>query len=254
MHPQVWKVSGHFDLFYDLFVDCRTCKARFRADQVKDSQCPQQAEQAAGRAQRVRTDRAARVQPDVQDERRRAHRRRRPRPSCAPRRPRASSSTSRTSCRQHARASSRSASRRSARVFRNEITPRNFTFRSREFEQMEIEFFCHPEHVARSGTSTGATAGYQWYTRPRPGQRPAAAARPHDGGTEPLLVRHGRHRIRLPVPRRRASSASWRAWPIAATSTCAATWKASSCARATSSSSRLDADGQRRSIAAAART
>jgi glycyl-tRNA synthetase len=36
--------------------------------------------------------------------------------------------------------------------FRNEITPRNFTFRSREFEQMEIEFFCHP------GTSR------QWYT------------------------------------------------------------------------------------------
>jgi glycyl-tRNA synthetase len=29
--------------------------------------------------------------------------------------------------------------------FRNEITPRNFTFRSREFEQMELEFFCHPE-------------------------------------------------------------------------------------------------------------
>ncbi len=36
--------------------------------------------------------------------------------------------------------------------FRNEITPRNFTFRSREFEQMEIEFFCNPE------TSS------QWYT------------------------------------------------------------------------------------------
>src|SRR5437879_3693869 len=29
--------------------------------------------------------------------------------------------------------------------FRNEITPRNYTFRSREFEQMEIEFFCHPK-------------------------------------------------------------------------------------------------------------
>ena len=42
--------------------------------------------------------------------------------------------------------------------FRNEITPRNFTFRSREFEQMEIEFFCHPEHVARVVSSTGATA------------------------------------------------------------------------------------------------
>ena len=32
--------------------------------------------------------------------------------------------------------------------FRNEITPRNFTFRSREFEQMEIEFFCHPDQSA----------------------------------------------------------------------------------------------------------
>ncbi|MBX3419429.1 MAG: glycine--tRNA ligase [Pirellulaceae bacterium] len=32
--------------------------------------------------------------------------------------------------------------------FRNEITPRNFTFRSREFEQMEIEFFCHPQESA----------------------------------------------------------------------------------------------------------
>jgi glycyl-tRNA synthetase len=31
------------------------------------------------------------------------------------------------------------------KAFRNEINPRNYTFRSREFEQMEIEFFCHPE-------------------------------------------------------------------------------------------------------------
>ena len=51
--------------------------------------------------------------------------------------------------------------------FRNEINPRNFTFRSREFEQMEIEFFCHPdeadgvvhvlaEDTGSSGTSTSA--------------------------------------------------------------------------------------------------
>ena len=33
------------------------------------------------------------------------------------------------------------------KVFRNEVTPRNFTFRSREFEQMELEFFCHPEQA-----------------------------------------------------------------------------------------------------------
>jgi glycyl-tRNA synthetase len=33
------------------------------------------------------------------------------------------------------------------KAFRNEVTPRNFTFRSREFEQMELEFFCHPEQA-----------------------------------------------------------------------------------------------------------
>jgi len=33
------------------------------------------------------------------------------------------------------------------KAFRNEVTPRNFTFRSREFEQMEVEFFCHPEQA-----------------------------------------------------------------------------------------------------------
>jgi glycyl-tRNA synthetase len=38
------------------------------------------------------------------------------------------------------------------RSFRNEITPRNFTFRSREFEQAELEFFCHPSE------------SYEWYT------------------------------------------------------------------------------------------
>ena len=43
--------------------------------------------------------------------------------------------------------------------FRNEITPKQFTFRSREFEQMEIEFFCHPKTSQQWYTYTGATAG-----------------------------------------------------------------------------------------------
>ena len=43
--------------------------------------------------------------------------------------------------------------------FRNEINPRNFIFRSREFEQMEIEFFCHPDQVEPSGTPTGGRPG-----------------------------------------------------------------------------------------------
>ena len=59
----------------------------------------------------------------------------------------------------HARQGARSASRRSARAFRNEVTPRNFIFRSREFEQMEMEWFCHPDE-AKNGTSSGRTAAW----------------------------------------------------------------------------------------------
>ena len=46
--------------------------------------------------------------------------------------------------------------------FRNEINPRNYTFRSREFEQMEIEFFCHPDE-ADKWYEYWRDARYQWY-------------------------------------------------------------------------------------------
>jgi len=46
--------------------------------------------------------------------------------------------------------------------FRNEITPRNFTFRSREFEQMEIEFFCHPDQSA-DWYKYWRDRRYKWY-------------------------------------------------------------------------------------------
>ncbi len=46
--------------------------------------------------------------------------------------------------------------------FRNEITPRNFTFRSREFEQMEIEFFCRPDQ-SRAWYQYWRDRRYKWY-------------------------------------------------------------------------------------------
>ena len=61
--------------------------------------------------------------------------------------------------------------------FRNEITPRNFTFRSREFEQMEIEFFCHPGSSPQ-WYQYWRDRRYQWYLSSGPGRRPAAAPRP----------------------------------------------------------------------------
>ncbi|HOF18806.1 MAG TPA: glycine--tRNA ligase, partial [Phycisphaerae bacterium] len=48
--------------------------------------------------------------------------------------------------------------------FRNEINPRNYTFRSREFEQMEIEFFCHPNE-ADKWYEYWRNERYQWYIR-----------------------------------------------------------------------------------------
>ncbi len=47
--------------------------------------------------------------------------------------------------------------------FRNEITPRNFTFRSREFEQMEIEFFCHPDR-SKQWYQYWRDRRMKWYT------------------------------------------------------------------------------------------
>jgi len=48
------------------------------------------------------------------------------------------------------------------KAFRNEINPRNYTFRSREFEQMEIEFFCHPSEADRWYEHWRDTR-FQWY-------------------------------------------------------------------------------------------
>ena len=231
MHPQVWKCSGHYDLFHDMMVDCRECQGPLSRGSPGDQRVPSEAEPSSRRVREMPTHRAAGVQFDVQDDRRRDGRPRKTPPSCARRRRRESSSTSRTSAIQHAVRIPFGIAQ-IGKSFRNEITPRNFTFRSREFEQMEIEFFCHPGQ-SPEWYQYWRDRRFQWYTESGPGQRPAAAARSRQGGTEPLFLRHGRHRVRVPVPRGRASSANWKASPIAATSTCAATWKASWSGRAT---------------------
>jgi glycyl-tRNA synthetase len=50
------------------------------------------------------------------------------------------------------------------KAFRNEINPRNYTFRSREFEQMEIEFFCHPDE-SRRWYDYWRKVRIDWYTQ-----------------------------------------------------------------------------------------
>jgi glycyl-tRNA synthetase len=162
MHPQVWKCSGHFDLFCDKKVDCLTCKGRFRADHLKSSQCPQKPSKCPGEHDACKLteprdfnlmfkttvgalggeEDAAYLRPEtaqgmfvnfknVLDS---------------------------MSCRVPFGIA------QIGKSFRNEITPRNFTFRSREFEQMEMEFFCHPSE-SRQWYEYWRNRRFAWYQK-----------------------------------------------------------------------------------------
>jgi glycyl-tRNA synthetase len=194
MHPQVWKCSGHYDLFHDYMVDCRQTRKRYRHDQVRGRWV-----EAKGQKIFVTT----MVEADTEDEdtQRRALKFFNLRGKDADSlkwdkfislekvddfskvlAPDANELGTLTEPREfnlmfktyvgalsgeEGAAFLRPETAQgifvnfknvvdSSRVklpfgiaqigksFRNEITPRNFTFRSREFEQMEIEFFCHP--------------------------------------------------------------------------------------------------------------
>ena len=147
--------------FSDPMVDCKTCKLRFRADHLEDVAVRAEAVEAARRGPRLRADRGARVQPDVRDAGRAGRRTRARWPTCARRPRRASSSTSRTSS-QFARKKPPFGIAQIGKSFRNEITTGNFIFRTREFEQMEMEFFCPPddaEQLARALDGRARCAG-----------------------------------------------------------------------------------------------
>ena len=72
LNPRVWEASGHVAGFTDPLVDCRTCKLRFRADQLELASCGRKPSKRPGRDARLRPHRAAPVQPHVRDARRRA--------------------------------------------------------------------------------------------------------------------------------------------------------------------------------------
>ena len=137
--------------------------------------------------------RGAPVQPDVQDLRRPGRGRRRRSPTCAPRPRRASSSTSRT-CRRRRARSRRSASRRSASRSATRSRPGNFIFRTREFEQMEMEYFVPPDDGAR-WYEYWCQERYRWYIDLGiPEDEPAPPpARPRRAVA--LLGRHVRRRV-----------------------------------------------------------
>jgi glycyl-tRNA synthetase len=147
MHPQIWKASGHVDTFSDPMIDCKTCKGRFRADQTNEIPCPQKPSQMVSECHGEKTAPRAfnlmfqtYVGP-VQDE-----------SAIAYLRP----ETAQAIFAQFKNVLETSRQKvpfgiaQVGKAFRNEVTPRNYTFRSREFEQMELEFFIKPDEVVEA--------------------------------------------------------------------------------------------------------
>ena len=139
MNRAVWKASGHEDTFTDPMVDCRSCKARLRADQVIDKKGIQQCPNCGGKdltAPRAFNLMFKTFVGATEDE-----------SSVTYLRPETAQSifVQFKNVLEVSRKKLPFGIAQIGKAFRNEINPRNFTFRSREFEQMELEYFCRAE-------------------------------------------------------------------------------------------------------------
>ena len=138
--PTVLKYSGHEDTFSDPLVDCKVCKARFRADQLENSECPR-----GGSLTNCKSKDLTEARPfnlmfktaigPVDDGSSFAYLRPETAQQIFVNFKNVVDSTSRVPPFGIAQI---------GKAFRNEITPRNFIFRVREFEQMELEYFVKP--------------------------------------------------------------------------------------------------------------
>jgi len=139
MNRAVWKASGHEDTFSDPMVDCRTCKARLRADQLAEKNGKKQCTSCGGFD--LTEPRAFNLMfktyvGATEDESAITYLR----PETAQ-----AMFVQFKNVLEVARKKLPFGIAQIGKAFRNEINPRNYTFRSREFEQMELEYFCKPE-------------------------------------------------------------------------------------------------------------
>jgi glycyl-tRNA synthetase len=159
-HPRTWEASGHIAGFTDPLVDCRTCKRRYRADKLEDAQCGQKPSLHPGEGPNCDLTEARNfnlmfqttVGP-VQDE-----------GSVVFLRPETAQGIF-LNFKHYLQFSRKKPPFGIAQVgksFRNEITPGNFIFRMREFEQMEMEFFVPPAE-ADKWYEFWKQARFDWY-------------------------------------------------------------------------------------------
>lgn len=137
MNQKVWQASGHVDTFTDPLVECAECKGRFRADKLDDpNKCPNCGKEGTfGEARQFNMMFKTNVGP-VEDEN-----------SVSYLRPETAQGifTNFKNVVDSFYPDLPFGIAQQGKAFRNEISPRDFVFRSREFEQMEIEYFVHPD-------------------------------------------------------------------------------------------------------------
>ena len=188
--PAVWEASGHLANFTDPLVDCRDCKERFRLDKLDDpNTCPScgkhgtftEARQfnlmfkthagpveGAGHEVYLRPETAQGMFLNFKNVLETS--RKKPPFGIA----------------------------QVGKSFRNEITPGNFVFRTREFEQMEMEYFVPPDE-GQQWYEYWCQQRHAWYIDLGIPLRPAAAAAPRRRRAVPLLLGHVRRGVPLPV-------------------------------------------------------
>jgi glycyl-tRNA synthetase len=133
MHPEVWRASGHIENFTDPLVDCKKCKKRFRADDLKETKCPE----CGGELTEPRRFNLMfkTFMGPVEEEANIVYLR----PETAQ-----GIFVNFSNVQTAMRRKLPFGIAQIGKSFRNEITPGNFIFRTREFEQMEIEYFVTP--------------------------------------------------------------------------------------------------------------
>jgi len=136
MHPKVWEASGHVEGFTDPLVDCKVCKTRFRADQIDlNKPCPVCGNKDSFTEMRHFNLMFKTFMGPVEDS-----------ANVVFLRPETAQGifVNFNNVREAARRKLPFGIAQIGKAFRNEITPGNFIFRTREFEQMEMQFFVKP--------------------------------------------------------------------------------------------------------------
>ena len=133
MHPRIWEASGHVENFTDPLVECRQCHQRFRSDQLESETCPNCGGEFTD-PRRFNLMFHTFMGP-VEDTAHEVFLRPETAQGIFVNFPNVLNSS---------RKKLPFGIAQIGKAFRNEITPGNFTFRTREFEQMEVEFFVKP--------------------------------------------------------------------------------------------------------------